>query len=211
MSAYDYATASRALYSVSMRVARRYGVEHWHEDIAQEALSILVVCQRDGIHGGERMFRLLALQAISRIFRPGSANQPRLRMERHEEVDDRVMGSTGKRDPGLRAIALWRLQDVWPTLTAAQRDVTTRYLTGERASDENKGGATQVLSVVMAKLNREAPPVRKVGTRHAERDARIRRMVADGMSRRAVARELGLTNVRVGVIVAGQTGVRRAA
>lgn len=211
VDAYNYGTASRIMSRVSLRIASVYGVEHWHEDIAQEALSILVERQREGIRGGERMFRLLALQAIARLFVPGARGAPRLWMERHGEVDDAAMGPAGKRDPGPRAIALWRLQDAWPTLTEAQRDVTTRYLTGERASDENSGGATQTLATVMAKLNREAPPARKVGTRHAERDSRIRRMVAGGMSRRAVAREFGLTNVRVGVIVAGQTGMRRSA
>lgn len=214
MSAYDYVTATRVLSRVALRVARVYGVEHWHEDITQEALSILVERQREGVRGGERMFRLLALQAIARLFVPGAKGSPRLGMERHGEVDDAVMGSTGKRDPGPRAIALWRLQDLWPTLTEKQRGTMTRYLRGERADEgtgKDTGGATQTLDVCWAKLNHEAPPVRKVGNLHAERDTRIVAMVNGGMSRRAVAREFGLTNVRVGVIVAGQTGARIAA
>lgn len=163
--AYDYATLLRRLPYVARPILQRHRLEHWTEDVCQEAALTAWQLHCSGRRVGHRATRLCILGAIGRMFRDSvRANGPRYRLESHGELTDASIVSPRGIEPGMRAIALWRLQELWPTLTDTQRDGVLRTVSGDSISSTASSGRRQVRAHVntprwaLSKVGRHKTP-----------------------------------------------------
>ena len=106
----------------------------WREDVAQEVALAVVRMKNDGKTPGVDAYRTAARYAVKKLLGDSRYAGRRLEHERGVSLDDpeRAPQSQGEDPHELRAIAMWRLQRVWPTLTATQRvGIETLLLGGQ--------------------------------------------------------------------------------
>ena len=114
----------------------------WREDVAQEVALAVVRMNIDGKTPGVDAYRTAARYAVKKLLGDSRYAGRRLEHERGVSLDDpeRAPQLQGDAPHELRAIALWRLQRVWPTLTATQRvGIETLFLGGRGCVREVAG------------------------------------------------------------------------
>lgn len=96
----------------------------WREDVAQEVALAVVRMKRDGKTPGVTAYRTAARYAVKKLL--GDTRYAGRRMEHEcgislDDPEQPLLQLQGEHPHELRAIAMWRLQRIWPTLTATQR------------------------------------------------------------------------------------------
>jgi len=138
---YDFQWLHRRLVSIARKRLQQRGMESWAEDVAQDAAMLLYERMTAGYMTSAKSEQIAVLKAIQSMTKRAMA-----RSQYTCEVEtDRVHTEP---DAPFRAIALWRLQDRWGTLTEREQAALFDKITGATA-DSN--------AVFTARIKLESP------------------------------------------------------
>ena len=130
---YDYRWLLARLARNSRTLLQQARLDHWQEDVCQEAALNVFALHSRGKRVGRKSERLCVLAAVASMFHHARKGGPRMMMEQHAAITEDLSASVGG-DSGARAIALWRLQALWPTLTPAQQQGIFDAVVGNKIS-----------------------------------------------------------------------------
>lgn len=134
---YDYARLLSRLPRVVRPMLERRRLEHWSDDVVQHAAMKVHELHRSGRKCSHRATRLCVLGAIEELF--GTT----MKSMHFAPLDAARNATSAPEDAPFRSIALWRLQDRWDQLTAAEKAAVFDKLTGATA-DKNAAYSARI-------------------------------------------------------------------
>lgn len=123
---YDFQWLHRRLVSIARKRLQQRGMESWAEDVAQDAAMLLYERMTAGYMTSAKSEQLAVLKAIQSMTKRAMVRaQYTCEVETHQVC--------AESDAPFRAIALWRLQDRWSTLTEREQAALFAKITGATA------------------------------------------------------------------------------